>query len=307
MSTRFFRSRIAGVSRAILQALQRPAGLVILLCSFQCYASGGGALDSAEGATAQDPVQEEASLWRLLDRQYLLDDGIDLPEQWGVAAFYSQTQSELPIGSLKFALKEGEPLESSPIVSMDDLDNKITNTGIILDYWVLPMLDLYTILGYSDGKMNTAVNVDAENFPKQPIGFKFTGTSYAGGATLVTAYKQAILIFDYNYMLLDTDVYEKKIPVSNITVRAGWNFGQKKFLPKNAWVSYITTEFEGTFDLQAESSDLTDTVFLEFEVDKYSTWAMGAQWDLAKHYTLIAEYGFGTVDGITFALNYRWE
>jgi hypothetical protein len=244
----------------------------------------------------------------------LLNTGVDLPGQWGAAVFYSKTESKLPIDNLKFSFNKDDPLVSNPAVTMDDLDNSITNAGVILDYWVLPMLDLYVILGDSDGEMRSNVNVVGA--PQQPLNFNFTGTSYAVGGTLVMAYKQAILLLDYNYMELDTDVYEEKIPVSNTTVRAGWNFGRKKWLPMTAWLSYITTEFEGTFDLIQTVGEGVDpevvppgseAVFLSFEVGKYDTWALGAQWELSERFVLITEYGFDKVEGLTLALNYRWE
>jgi hypothetical protein len=150
----------------------------------------------------------------------------------------------------------------------------------------------------------------------QPLGLNFTGTSYGLGTTLVMGYKQAVILLDYNYMELDTDVYEEIIPVSNFTVRAGWNFGQKGWLPKVAWLSYMTTEFEGTFDLKQTVGDGVDpdtvppgaeAVLLSFEVEKYDTWAIVAQWELSKHFVHISEYGFDAVKGVTFALNYRWE
>jgi len=284
--------------------------LVVLLVYSGGYGIGARA-DTQE--TSADSATEAIDFGRLLDRQYLLDSGVDLPAQWGAAAFYNYSQSKLPVENLKYGFREGEPLQSNPLVTMDDLDNTIANSGLILDYWLLPMLDIYTILGRSDGEMDSNVNTFGSS---QPLGFNFTGTSYAVGGTLVMAYKQAVLIFDYNYMELDTDVYEEKIPVSNATVRLGWNIGERKWLPKVAWLSYINTEFEGTFDLkqvvgQGVDPDTvppgTEAVLLSFEVEKYDTWALGAQWNLNKNFQLISEIGFVTVKGVTVALNYRWE
>lgn len=294
-------------------------GLVMLLCAGNGYATGasGGTGDTAGNSPRS--AFEELDFMRLLDREYLLENGIDLPGQWGVAAFFNHSKSKLPVENLKFGFSESEPLVSNPRVTMDDLDNEITNSGVILDYWILPMLDIYTILGRSDGEMDSTVNTFATT---QPLGFNFTGTSYAAGATLVMGYKQAILILDYNYMELDTDVYEEDIPVSNSTIRLGWNISenwnteQKKWLPEVTWISYINTDFEGTFDLkqivgQGVDPDSvppgTEVVLLSFEVEKYDTWALGAQWSLNKNLQLISEFGFDTVKGVTLALNYRWE
>jgi hypothetical protein len=298
------RGRLVRAKSGLLTAL------VVLLLS-----SGGYGIDARGDTqgTSANSAPEAIDFGRLLDRQYLLDSGVDLPAQWGAAAFYNYSQSKLPVENLKYGFREGEPLQSNPLVTMDDLDNTIANSGLILDYWLLPMLDIYTILGRSDGEMDSNVNTFGSS---QPLGFNFTGTSYAVGGTLVMAYKQAVLIFDYNYMELDTDVYEEKIPVSNATARLGWNIGERTWLPKVAWLSYINTEFEGTFDLkqvvgQGVDPDTvppgTEAVLLSFEVEKYDTWALGAQWNLNKNFQLISEIGFVTVKGVTFALNYRWE
>lgn len=121
----------------------------------------------------------------------MLDSGIDLPKQWGIAPFLSHTKSTLPVEYLEFGFSADEPLQSNPLVTMDDMESEITNSGIILEYWILPMLDIYTMLGLSDGEMNTNVNTFGSS---QPLGFYFTGKSYAIGTTLVMAHKQAVLM-----------------------------------------------------------------------------------------------------------------
>jgi hypothetical protein len=287
--------------------------LVILLWSRSGYsAEASTGAGDATGMSGQ-AAPEAAGFFRFLERQYLLDSGVDLPAQWGAAAFYNYSTSKLPVENLQYGFSESEPLQSNPLVTMDDLDNTITNSGVILDYWILPIADIYAILGSSDGEMESNVNTFGSS---QPLGFNFTGKSYAVGATLVTAYRQALLILDYNYMELDTDVYEENIPVSNIALRLGWNIGARTWLPKVAWVSYVTTQFEGTFDLKqvvGQGVDPgsvppgTEVVLLSFEVEKYDTWALGAQWDLNKNLQLVSEFGFVTVKGVTFALNYRWN
>ena len=83
----------------------------------------------------------------------------------------------------------GETTGSSGESALEELDfmrlldrEYLLDSGIILNYWILPMLDIYTILGSSDGEMDSTVNT----FPStQPLGFNFTGTSYAAVATLV--------------------------------------------------------------------------------------------------------------------------
>ena len=116
-------------------------------------------------------------------------------------------------------------------------------------------------------------------------------------------------------MRLDTNVYTSIIPVTNATIRAGWKFDQG-WLPGMAWVSYIQTEFKGTFDLeQRVGTDVdpgsvppgTSAVRLSFAVAKYDTWAVGGQWKLNKHFVIVSELGFTTLKSLTVALNYRIE
>jgi hypothetical protein len=286
--------------------------LTTALLSFGSYGEDAiqGDTDNAEPYAATK--SQERGITRFLDRQYYLDNGIELPERFGVSAFLSQSKSDLPISNLKFSFHEDDPLISSPIVTMDDLSNEITNSGAIVDYWLLPFLDVYTILGYSDGDMDTAVNTPGSS---QPIPISFTGTSYAIGTQAIFGYKSAFVLLDYNYMKLDTSAYEKKIPVSNSTVRAGWKF-DRKWLPELAWVSYINTTFEGSFDLIQTVGDNLDpgsvppgttAVYLSFEVEEYDTWAVGAQWKINNEFRLITELGFDTVTSLTAALSYRFD
>ena len=82
------------------------------------------------------------------------------------------------------------------------------------------------------------------------------------------------------------------------------------------FLTNLSLNFEGTFDLKqivGQGVDPTtvppgtEVVLLSFEVEKYDTWALGAQWSLNKNLQLISEIGFDTVKGVTLALNYRWE
>jgi hypothetical protein len=116
-------------------------------------------------------------------------------------------------------------------------------------------------------------------------------------------------------MEMDTTAYEEKIPMSNFTTRVGWNFDYA-WLPDIAWVSYIDTEFRGTFDLvQQVGEDVdpdtvppgTTSVILQFEVAPYHTYAVGGQWELNDKFQIISELGFDKVNSLMVALNYRWN
>jgi hypothetical protein len=262
--------------------------------------------------TDDEDIDTRAPFTRFMDREYLLESGIDLPARFGISTFLVHSKSDLPVDNLRYSLSDDGPLESHPLITMDDLSSEITNSGFIFDAWLLPILNVYTALSYIDGDMDSAVNTPGSS---QPIPVSFTGTSYLVGTSLVLGYKQAFLLLDYNYMKMDTSAYENKIPASNRTVRAGWNF-DGQWLPEVAWLSYIQTEFRGTFDLrQKVGEDVdpgtvppgTEAVNMQFEVGEYDTWALGAQWQLGKEFQLISEVGFDTVSSIMFALNYRFD
>lgn len=81
-------------------------------------------------------------------------------------------------------------------------------------------------------------------------------------------------------------------------------------------MSYINTTFEGTFDLIQTVGDGLDpgsvppgttAVYLQFEVEEYDTWAVGAQWKINDEFRLITELGFDTVTSLTAALSYRFD
>ena len=261
---------------------------------------------------AENPATEPRDFMRFLDRQYLLDNGHDLPSKYGISPFVVKSRSDLKVDSLKFAFNEGDPLVSNPLVTMDELSNEILTGGLIMDAWVLPFLNLYATASYIDGEMDTAVNIPGNS---QPIPIDFTGTSYGLGGSLVMGYKKFFVLLDYNYMEMDTTAYEEKIPMSNFTTRVGWNFDYA-WLPDIAWVSYIDTEFKGTFDLvQQVGADVdpdtvppgATSVILQFEVAPYHTYAVGGQWELNDKFQIISELGFDKVNSLMVALNYRWN
>ena len=108
---------------------------------------------------ADNPATEPRDFLRFLDRQYLLDNGHDLPSKYGISPFVVKSRSDLKVDSLKFAFNEGDPLVSNPLVTMDELSNEILTGGLIMDAWVLPFLNLYATASYIDGEMDTAVNI----------------------------------------------------------------------------------------------------------------------------------------------------
>jgi len=261
---------------------------------------------------ADQSAPESQSFLRFLDRQYLLDNGHDLPNKYGISPFVVKSSSDLKVDSLKFAFSEDDPLTSNPLVTMDELSNEILTGGLIMDAWVLPFLNLYATVSYIDGEMDTAVNIPGNS---QPIPIDFTGTSYGLGGSLVMGYKKFFVLLDYNYMEMDTTAYEEKIPMSNFTTRVGWNFDYA-WLPDIAWVSYIDTEFKGTFDLVQKVGEDVDpetvppgatSVILQFEVAPYHTYAVGGQWELNDKFQIISELGFDKVNSLMVALNYRWN
>ncbi|MEP4146017.1 MAG: hypothetical protein ABJL54_02290 [Halioglobus sp.] len=296
------------VNHLIDQSKSLIAHFVFSLCIACTIPLASAEADHDEPAADAD----NNSIWRFLDRQYLLDNGYELPGRFGIAPFILASQSELEVDGLKFSFSEDDPLSSNPIVTMDDLESDIINSGVLLDYWLLPFLSIYGTVGYLDGEMDTAVNVPGSS---QPIPIDFTGTSYGLGANIVIPYKQAFLLLDYNYMKMDTSAYEKKIPMETMTARLGWKFSGR-WLPEMAWASYIDTTFKGTFDLlQQVGKDVdpgsvppgTESVYLQFQVAPYHTYALGGQWKINDSFHVVAELGVGTVESLLVALNYRWD
>jgi hypothetical protein len=151
-----------------------------------------GPAAAEEDADNSEPESE--SFLRFLDRQYLLDNGHDLPSKYGISPFVVKSRSDLKVDSLKFAFNEGDPLVSNPLVTMDELSNEILTGGLIMDAWVLPFLNLYATVSYIDGEMDTAVNVPGSS---QPIPIDFTGTSYGLGGSVVMGYKKFFVLLDY--------------------------------------------------------------------------------------------------------------
>ena len=191
------------VNHLIDQSKSLIAHFVFSLCIACTIPLASAEADHDEPAADAD----NNSIWRFLDRQYLLDNGYELPGRFGIAPFILASQSELEVDGLKFSFSEDDPLSSNPIVTMDDLESDIINSGVLLDYWLLPFLSIYGTVGYLDGEMDTAVNVPGSS---QPIPIDFTGTSYGLGANIVIPYKQAFLLLDYNYMKMDTSAVAGK-------------------------------------------------------------------------------------------------
>jgi hypothetical protein len=129
----------------------------------------------------------------------------ELPKPYGVGLDFFTMHQDYDIGRLAFTL---------PGVSLDDpdlieVDNKVWESDIKFDVWVLPFLNVFALLGHVEG--DTRVNLSAVSIPQIPGGslgtlpISYDGRVWGGGVTLAYATEHWFATLTGTYTKADVD------------------------------------------------------------------------------------------------------
>lgn len=206
------------------------------------YANDSAAyLDSAQGLNPDDVFQDDAApdeaslnikphwsglpIWGFEARKR----GYDIPLPFGVGFnFYSENQP-LRVTGLHLNTGSGR-IDLDPLVNPSVVDSRQSNLNGRFDVWIFPFLNVYGILGYTDGESALDLTIPPVGMlPGQtiPVTFEYEGPTYGGGITLaggVAPFEgDDLTIFtvaDFNYTLTDLEFTNSSLE-SNSTIKAG--------------------------------------------------------------------------------------
>ena len=155
--------------------------------------------------------------------------GYDIPLPFGVGFnFYSENQP-LRVTGLHLNTGSGR-IDLDPLVNPSVVDSRQSNLNGRFDVWIFPFLNVYGILGYTDGESALDLTIPPVGMlPGQtiPVTFEYEGPTYGGGITLAGGIApfegDDLTIFtvaDFNYTLTDLEFTNSSLE-SNSTIKAG--------------------------------------------------------------------------------------
>lgn len=214
--------------------------------------------------------------------------GIELPNPLGVGVtFYNQNQ---PYQTESMSLQLPPGLDTSGLKNLE-VDNETTTLHARVDYWLLPFLNIFGIVGSIDSSTKVALsNVDL-GVPMQldDLNIDMDGTVYGGG--LVAAYGGRKWFGTLAYQLTETNLKEANSSVSAwvLTPKAGMRFKRGA-----AWVGAMyqnaQEEHGGVYDIP-QVGDVT----YEVKLHEQHPWnfVLGGNYGFSEHWLVTAQAGFG--------------
>ncbi len=266
--------------------------------------------------------------------------GYELPQTFGVNINYMNIRQNIDVDSINFngLSLRSHSLDNAFKINVGKTRERSKTETLKLDAWLLPFMNVYGLVGYTDGHSVSQIGVGIKGPRKyhypgnlQNLAFQldFKGTTYGVGTTLVGGIGNWFTAFDANYTQTRFDILDGSINAFTLSPRLGYRFStpgsDALHLPAgklNLWVGSmyqdVQQEFKGSLnDLTMPSTALQDMVNLankegkgRFDVKQHlqSPWNMlvGAQYELTANFNVTTEIGFAERNSLFVAGEYRF-
>ncbi len=184
------------------------------------------------------------------------------------------------------------------------------------DVWLLPFLNVYGIIGYTEGKVNPDLIIPSftmhiEGLPEIPIDTSFElkdqltyhGPTYGFGLTFAMGFNAFFVLVDYNYTETYPTDQEGKLVNHAFSTRLGVQLAAKKGEGRGAvWLGGMLLTNNQTFSgvINVEEISPTLALILGKEADYTGNIVSKQQWNMLiggsyyinKHHSLVIEAGF---------------
>jgi hypothetical protein len=205
---------------------------------------------------------------------------------------YQIDSLQLGVGGLDSTLIEGL-----------EVRNETTANHFRIDYWVLPFLNVFGIVGQVRGK--TEVNLQGIDiglpFQLDNLVVPTDGTVYGAGLVLAVGGKHWFGTVAYNRNETQLDVAESSVKAQVITPRIGLHFSRGA-----VWIGGMYQDVEerhvGIFELPVIGEIPFDVTLTGSHPWNY---VIGGTAGLTKHLVLILQGGFGKRKSALITLEYR--
>ena len=262
------------------------------------------------GEPVAAPEKERWSSFLPLWGEEARERGHDLPLPFGLGANFMNIWQDYNIKSVQFT-----PLVPVPFpidgVQVSTAEGKGYSIDGRLDFWLLPFLNLYGVVGYTEGESRADATIPGLGNLRFPFELNYEGVTYGGGATLAYGTKHFFASLDYNYTETDLDIADSRITAHVFTPRVGWH-GQVGKLKSAAWLGTmyqgIAQEFRGTLNVSVPG--VPGPIPVSYAVDEEPTnpWnmVMGLEWQINRHLHFVIEGGVIGREQILSSLTFRF-
>ncbi len=224
---------------------------------------------------------------------------IKIPNKLGLGlSVYNQNQP-YRIDTLQLGVPGLDP----SLIEGLDVRNDTTSTHLRIDYWILPFLNVFGLIGNIEGQTEVDLQGMDIGLPIQldKLVVPTDGTVYGVGFVLAVGGEKWFGAVAYDYNETDLDVAESSVSAQVITPKLGLHFERGA-----VWVGAMYQDIEekhvGVFDLPFAGQIPFDVTLTGSEPWNY---VIGGTAGLSKHFVLILQGGFGTRKSALVTLEYR--
>lgn len=227
--------------------------------------------------------------------------GHDLPLPLGIGVTYYNQNQRYKIDHLEFLLPGAAGISSSDI----GIENRLRETDVQFDAWLLPYLNAFVMVGQISGHTDVDLNKINLGLPITlgTVAVNYSGTQYGGGLTLAGGGER--WFGSLTAVTTTADLggdFDSKVEAFVVMPRVG--LGNSR---GSVWVGAMyqkaDEKHKGVFQL-----NYIGPVPFTVELSQKNDWngLVGMHAELATHWTLELEGGFGSRRSASTTLVYRF-
>ena len=229
------------------------------------------------------PITDVIPLWGTT----LRERGTDLPLPFGLGVTYTYVNQNTEVSHVKV---------KDRALDLNIPAAKTASHTVVLraDAWVLPFLNVYGMLGYTNGQTEPRLVLATGKVKGRTV--SYSRALYGGGATLAGGYKAYFLTLDANYTTgaVQTDngqIGNHEIYSITFTPRAGAIFSSGAWGEGSLWVGGMYMDFAQKVrdSLSVADRDVDFSVRIKAK-DPWNV-LFGGNWALNKRWSIAVELG----------------
>jgi hypothetical protein len=229
------------------------------------------------------PITDVIPLWG----KTLRERGTNLPLPFGLGVTYTYVAQNTEVSHVKV---------KDRTLDLNIPAAKTASHTVVFraDAWVLPFLNVYGMLGYTNGQTEPRLVLGNGTVRGRTV--SYSRAMYGGGATLAGGYKAYFLTLDANYTTgaVQTDngqIGNHEIYSITFTPRAGAIFSSGAWGEGSVWVGGMYMDFaqEVRDSLDGRNRDVDFSVRIKAK-DPWNV-LLGGNWQLNKRWSICVELG----------------
>jgi hypothetical protein len=277
--------------------------------------SGGFLMAQSTGIMYSKPFELKKQRALPLGADWAAKKGIDLPSPFGVSAFFTYMGRDIDVTDVTVEFGGREPQSITKYTSFG-VKNQTYVGAIKFDAWILPVLNVYALAGYTGthSNLNVDISIDRPVSSLPPVDMSIQASTwvkgpYTGiGSTLVSGYKNWFIMADGNYGITWPDIMNNSVSFIMLSLRSGISgkLGDKNCI--RTWLGGAYINSKSTIEFK-ENSDVLGEVIIRVEQKPVNPWTYecGFLIGVGKRFEFMTELGSNFADASIFVMNIAYR